>query len=387
MPEFDVNPVAHETTFSGPETEYSDPDDFADLPRTRAREGLPAKFRMRHASHYVEQLMGDAPIQTVRQIPVDQLDASDVAADLQNLVASIREVGLLQPLLVVAREGSRFQLVAGMNRLAAAKQAGLTTVPCLVVNADADAASRLRAHTELRSITDARRPPVATPTDAAHTTDVLRTTLSEITASMRFIDALIPVARTDASGGRASLIVDVMSVEGDRATTLAGAATLFMRSGPPKLEPVDCAELLETIRRQIRLPARLRGVDVQWAASIRLGGPVADREALRAGWSALIHAVLAMAKDSDRLEISLTAPRVRPAVILEVTMHGSAGALSVEGLLDRDRAAQHPGGVGGAMMLSAASHSARLHGGRLSLRSTDDGLSITFVVPQPLDLF
>lgn len=386
MPEFDVNPVAHEKTFRGPETEYSDPDDFADLPRTRTREGLPAKFRMRHASHYVEQLMGDAPIQTVRQIPVDQLDAPDAGADLRDLVASIREVGLLQPLLVVAREGSRFQLVAGMNRLAAAKQAGLTMVPCLVVNADPDAASRLRAHTELRSTADAPLAPADKPIEAVHT-DVLRTALSEITASMRFIDALIPVARTDVSGGRASLIVDVMSVEGDRATTLAGAATLFMRSGPPKLEPVDCAELLETIRRQIRLPARLRGVDVQWAASIRLGGPVADREALRTGWSALVHAVLAMAKDSDRLEISLTAPRVRPAVILDVTLHGNAGALSTEGLLDTDRAEQHPGGAAGAMMMSAASHGARFHGGRLSLRSTDDGLSITFVVPQPLDLF
>jgi hypothetical protein len=386
VPEFDVNPITHDT-ISGPETEYSVPDVFTEVPRTRVREGLPAKFRMRHPSHYVEQLMGDAPIQAVRQIPLDQLEAPDVAADLRDLVASIREVGLLQPLLVVAREGSRFQLVAGRNRLAAAKQAGLTTVPCLVVNADAESASRLRAHTELRSIADVPAACPETHADRLESTDVLRATLSEITASMRFIDALIPIARTDVSGLRAALIVDAMSVEGDRATTLAGAATLFMRSGPPKLEPIDCAALLETIRREIRLPARLRGVEVQCAASIRLGAPVADRDALRTGWSALIHAVLAMARDSDRLEISLTAPRVRPAVILEVTLHSAAGAVIAEGLLDRDRAAQHPAGPAGAMMLSAASHAARLHGGRLSVHSTTDGLSITFVAPQPLDLF
>jgi hypothetical protein len=381
-----VNPITHET-LSGPETEYSDPDDFADVPRTRVREGLPAQFRMRHAPHYVEQLMGDAPIQTVRQIPLDQLEAPEVAADLRDLVASIREVGLLQPLLVVAREGSRFQLVAGMNRLAAAKRAGLTTVPCLVVSVDAHSASRLRAHTELRSTADVPAASPETRADSLETTDVLRTTLSEITASMRFIDALIPIARADVSGLRASLIADAMSVEGDRATTLAGAATLFMRSGPPKLEPVDCAALLETIRREIRLPARLRGVEVQCSASIRLGAPVADRDALRAGWSALIHAVLAMAKDSDRMEISLTAPRVRPAVILEVRLHSSAGVATVEGLLDTHRAAQHPAGPVGAMMLSAASNAARLHGGRLSVHSTDDGMAITFVAPQPLDLF
>jgi hypothetical protein len=36
-------------------------------------------------------------------------------------------------------------------------------------------------------------------------------------------------------------------------------------------------------------------------------------------------------------------------------------------------------------MLAAALQSARLHGGRLSLAAIDDGLSLTFVAPQPLD--
>jgi hypothetical protein len=36
-------------------------------------------------------------------------------------------------------------------------------------------------------------------------------------------------------------------------------------------------------------------------------------------------------------------------------------------------------------MLASALQSARLHGGRLSLTTTDDGLSLTFVAPQPLN--
>jgi len=36
-------------------------------------------------------------------------------------------------------------------------------------------------------------------------------------------------------------------------------------------------------------------------------------------------------------------------------------------------------------MFAAALQSARLHGGRLSLATIDDGLSLTFVAPQPLD--
>ena len=82
---------------------------------------LPPTFRMRHASHYVEQLMGDGPIQSVRQIPIDQVIGPDVTADVSDLAASIREVGLLQPLLVTSRESSRFELlpdVTGCRRRA-----------------------------------------------------------------------------------------------------------------------------------------------------------------------------------------------------------------------------------------------------------------------------
>src|SRR4029453_16444501 len=147
VPEFEINQAANETIAS-PETPYLDPDDFADVPGSRGREGLPKAFRMRHASHYVEQLMGDAPIQSVRQIPIDQVVGPEVKADVSELVTSIREVGLLQPLLVTSREPSRFELLAGRHRLSAARQAGLSAVPCLLVNADEEAAGKLKAHTE-----------------------------------------------------------------------------------------------------------------------------------------------------------------------------------------------------------------------------------------------
>ena len=50
---------------------------------------------------------------------------------LQSLADSIRESGLLQPLLVVER-GGRYQIVAGERRFRAARMAGLTQVPCIV---------------------------------------------------------------------------------------------------------------------------------------------------------------------------------------------------------------------------------------------------------------
>ncbi|MDQ3792578.1 MAG: ParB/RepB/Spo0J family partition protein, partial [Actinomycetota bacterium] len=52
-------------------------------------------------------------------------------AGIQELAASIREVGILQPLVVRSTE-SGFELIAGERRLRAAKEAGLDRVPVLI---------------------------------------------------------------------------------------------------------------------------------------------------------------------------------------------------------------------------------------------------------------
>jgi ParB/Sulfiredoxin domain len=385
VPEFEINQATNET-IARPETPYLDPDEFADVPRTRAREGLPPAFRMRHASHYVEQLMGDAPMQSVRQIPIDQVVGPDVTADVSDLVASIREVGMLQPLLVTSREPSRFELLAGRHRLSAARQAGLAAVPCLLVNADQEAASKLKAHTGRRPTVEEEpaEQHAQVASDVAATADVLRTAFSEISTSMRFIDALAPIARTNDSGLRATMIVNAISVEAHRATTLAAAASLLTRRESLKLEPIDCAAILQSIRSEVRVEGRLKGVSIDWTQSVALAKTVADIEALSTGWSALIHAMLALAEEGDRLEIVLDAPKVRPALILVVKLH-SDDAVAHENRFFDAAWPDHPAGRSGAVMLASALQSARLHGGRLSFGTIDDGLALTFVAPQPLD--
>jgi ParB family chromosome partitioning protein len=52
---------------------------------------------------------------------------------LEELVESIRQHGVLQPLLVRPCGGGQYQLIAGERRLMAAKKAGLETVPCRVL--------------------------------------------------------------------------------------------------------------------------------------------------------------------------------------------------------------------------------------------------------------
>lgn len=71
-------------------------------------------------------------------IPIDLIDPNPVQprrafepAALQELAQSIRQHGIIQP-LVVRRHGSRYQLVAGERRWRAARMADLTHVPVVV---------------------------------------------------------------------------------------------------------------------------------------------------------------------------------------------------------------------------------------------------------------
>jgi ParB family chromosome partitioning protein len=60
---------------------------------------------------------------------------------LQQLADSIREKGVIQPLLVVKGGGNRYTLIAGERRLRAAKLAGLEEVPVVVMDETSDTES------------------------------------------------------------------------------------------------------------------------------------------------------------------------------------------------------------------------------------------------------
>jgi ParB family chromosome partitioning protein len=83
----------------------------------------------------------------VRHVPVHQIEPNPeqprLSFDqetLDELTASIREHGVLQPILVRPLGGNRFQLVAGERRWRASKAAGLATIPALIEELDDDTA-------------------------------------------------------------------------------------------------------------------------------------------------------------------------------------------------------------------------------------------------------
>jgi ParB family chromosome partitioning protein len=98
--------------------------------------GLPTSLRMRHDSHFIDNLGRPAGSPIGQLVPIEDIDPNphqprQNVGDLSELTASIREKGVLEPILV-RRKGSRFQIVAGERRYRAAVEAGLPEIPCVV---------------------------------------------------------------------------------------------------------------------------------------------------------------------------------------------------------------------------------------------------------------
>jgi ParB family transcriptional regulator, chromosome partitioning protein len=131
------------------------------------KRGLPASLKMRHDRHYVEELssLRGAPIG--RMISIDRLEPNPnqpriEIGELDELTASIKEKGVLEPLLVrPSQVGGRYMIISGERRYRAAREAGLREVPCIEMDVDD------RAVAEIALIENLQRKDL-TPFEEAH---------------------------------------------------------------------------------------------------------------------------------------------------------------------------------------------------------------------------
>ena len=80
---------------------------------------------------------------SIQEIPVGELDTNPDQPrqtfddeSIAQLADSIRDQGVLQPLLVVPFNGGRYRIIAGERRYRAGRMAGLETLPCIVKDID-----------------------------------------------------------------------------------------------------------------------------------------------------------------------------------------------------------------------------------------------------------
>lgn len=106
-----------------------------------SKRGLPSNINMRHDSHYVEEL-ARSNRSVGRMIPIQNIQPNPEQprveiGDLTELSNSVREKGILEPLLVKPnRQTGIWMIIAGERRWRAANLAGLREVPCIELDID-----------------------------------------------------------------------------------------------------------------------------------------------------------------------------------------------------------------------------------------------------------
>src|SRR5436853_3767985 len=104
---------------------------------------------MRHDAHYVEELAQHRPTPIGRMISIDKLDPNPDQprvenGDLEELTMSIREKGVLEPLLVKPSvTNGRWMIIAGERRWIAAREAGIRDLPCIEMDVDDQAIAEI----------------------------------------------------------------------------------------------------------------------------------------------------------------------------------------------------------------------------------------------------
>ncbi len=106
-----------------------------------SKKGLPSGIKMRHDAHYVEEFAKNPSRSVGRIIPINQIEPNPQQprveiGDLSELSNSIKQNGILEPLLVKPIGDGTWMIIAGERRWRAANLAGLREVPCIEFDID-----------------------------------------------------------------------------------------------------------------------------------------------------------------------------------------------------------------------------------------------------------
>lgn len=106
-----------------------------------SKKGLPSGVKMRHDSHYVEEFAKNPGRSVGKIIPINQIEPNPnqprvEIGDLSDLSSSIKQKGVLEPLLVKPNGDGTWMIIAGERRWRAANLAGLREVPCIELDID-----------------------------------------------------------------------------------------------------------------------------------------------------------------------------------------------------------------------------------------------------------
>jgi hypothetical protein len=356
-------------------------DIFPKVPKPPEREGLPAGFRMRADAHYVE-VLDSPPGPSLRLLDVNAIDTSSVPAAPPQpaLVESVRQHGVLQPLLVQQHTGpgGRYRLISGHQRLAAARSAGIGQVPCMLHAVTDARAAELASAARVTSVAAAAAPAATAQSPSAPVqppsgcTTALDTTLRSIASAA----ALMAVPSAVARDGAAQLV----AVESQRALRLLNVMRVLGGEYAIRRAAIPVFDLLERLRLSLEREYRACGLE----RSVRIH---AERELKVYGSEELLRTAISSVVSALSTAVPHTEPR-----LIEILASGSSSSVAIEireqGVTIPQRWAERafdeawPVAEGGMalMLFQAARRITISHGGSLVLQARSDGTVARFTL-------
>ena len=338
------------------------------------REGLPAGYRMRADSHYVEQLDVRTPSAPIRLIDVHAIETGLSHADPPSaaFIESIKRHGVLQPLLIENRSG-KYRVIAGRRRLTAAIAAGLRDVPCLVHHVDPAQAEQLALASNLPATRK-----VSPSLDASlQVADAAAQELGNALSSLASCANLLSTS----SAMTQAVAADLIRAEAARAMDLLVAMRVMRSETPIARTRVSVRALVERVSRSTSPERRLKGtiVDIK---------PVADALSIRGDEHLLSGAVAGLLGATAALIDSIAGARIEISAVARgdasVAIAVSQAAVDVPAAW-LARAFESPlpikSSVGVLVWLQSAQKVARAHGGDVLADADEHGTSLTMALP------
>lgn len=327
--------------------------------------------------------MAGAPLSpaSLRVIPVHAIDSAPPAdtGNLRLLFDSILQWGVLQPLLV-RRTGPRYEVLAGRKRYAVAIAAGLSELPCLVLDVAESEAPALAAATNVAP------PPVPAPPNPVPSAMFLPV-LQELHAARAAIAGALALADVKTAGLRRHVARGLVQVELQRCAWMLDGLLAFNPGGPEHRAPVSAGSLLGSVAAAFQPECRLAGFEVRLQVTPSDLVVHANESQLRVA----LHCV------TGALLTSMHGERQTGAVLSFHGRMGSGGTvLSVaQNVVAFQRLAKTRAGRRGepddpdagltAFGFDVAKRVVEAHGGRLELRpDQESGVAVDLKIP-PVD--
>ncbi len=332
---------------------------------------------MRADRHYVDLIASRAAAGRERSLAVTALEPpaiADVPA-LVPLIDSVKQHGILQPLLVNERGGLR--VIAGQRRLAAAIAAGLREVPCLVHDVDDELAEQLRAASNATPTHDHATTVV---TDRSRHVALAGEELARSLATASSLADLLAGSISDLSRG---IVGTLLRAELWRSSALLQASRAVRGELTVIRGAVPVAPLVERVIHGFAAERRVRHVEFVPHIDLPAGHLViADERLLASALGGAVLATLALVETLGASRVTVVAglTATKQLTLVASQEHVQPPATWAERAFDpewRDR----PGGAAVGVGMAALQHVARVHGGESSATLTPRGSRVGLTIP------